>query len=85
MSPQVGGSKRHNGEDNNFQMGFMRMPENLMNAEVVGMDYWHTSQLRGDALYWTCTTRLGWGRTPVAEGVSSTDEPELRLLDAQSM
>lgn len=35
MSSQVGGSKRHNGEDNNFQMGFMKMLENLMNAEVV--------------------------------------------------
>lgn len=84
-SSQVGGRKGHNGEDNNIQTGFMRTPENLMNAEVVGMDYWHTSQLQGGALYWPCTTCLGWGRTPVAEGVSSTDEPELRLVVVQSM
>lgn len=85
FSSQVGGRERHKGKDNNIQNGFMRMPENLMDAEVMGMDYWHMSQLQGDALYWPCKTCLGWDRTPVAEGVNFTDEPELRLLAAQSM
>lgn len=63
----------------------MRMAEDFMNAESMGMSYWHTFQPQGDAFYWPHTTCLGGGRTPVAERVGSIDEPELRLLDPHSM
>lgn len=47
MSPEVEGGKENSGKDSNTQKGFMRMPENLMNAEAVGMDHSHTSHFKG--------------------------------------
>lgn len=35
-------------------------------------------------MYWPHTTCFGWGRTPLAEGVGSIDEPELRPSDPYS-
>lgn len=61
------------------------MSENLMDTEAEGLGCWHTPQLQGDALYWPSTTCLGGDRTPVAQSVGSIDEPELRLLDPQSV
>lgn len=77
--------KGHSLEGSNIYKGFMRMAEDFMNAESMGMSYWHTSQLQGGDLYWPHTTCLGGGRTSMAERVGSIADPELRLLDPHSM